>query len=98
MYYLKKSAGGKALAATQFQDCEIWHQQLGHPSLGSLSHLSTNFGFQLNKDLDGCCDVCHRAKQTRNSFALSDSHALRPFSLVHCDLADLEISPISYFW
>lgn len=76
VYYLKKSAGGKALAATQLQDCEIWHQWLGHPSMGSLSYLSETFGFKLNKHFNGCCDVCHRAKQTRNSFTLSESHAL----------------------
>lgn len=62
VYYLKKSVGGKALTATQHEDCVLWYQRLGHPPFGSLSHLSGNFGFKLNKNFDECYDVCHCAK------------------------------------
>ena len=30
--------------------------------------------------------MCHRAKQTRHSFSLSDSRASKPFDLLHYDL------------
>ena len=73
-------------AAVQHKDCILWHRRLGHPSLGSLSHLSAQFGFQLNKESYELCDVFHRAKQTRNPFPNSNTKAQRPFSLVHCDL------------
>lgn len=86
VYHLKKSAGGKPLIATQHQHFNLWHQCLRHPSFGSLSHLSTNFGFKLNKNFDECCDVCHRAKQTRNPFAITGNCAERSLSLIHYDL------------
>jgi len=78
--------GGKALRATQHQDCNLWHQRLGHPSFGSLFQLSTNFGFKLNTNFDECCDICHRAKQTRNPFAINSNCAERLLLLIHCDL------------
>ena len=86
LYYPKFGAGGKVFSATNLRDCDLWHQRLGHRSLGSLSSLSTNFGFKLNKSLDECCDVCHCAKQTRSPFSLSNTKAQCPFSLIHCDL------------
>ena len=33
-----------------------------------------------------CCDVCHRVKQTRNSFTLNEIIASKLFDLIHCDL------------
>jgi len=54
--------------------------------LGSLSHLSTHFGFQLNKDSYELYDVFHGEEQARNSFTIRDSKIERPFSLIHCDL------------
>ena len=30
--------------------------------------------------------MCHRAKQTRNSFTLSETRAIKPFDLIHCNL------------
>jgi len=35
VYYLKFGAGGTAFAATKIKDCDLWHQRIGHPSLGS---------------------------------------------------------------
>jgi hypothetical protein len=42
--------------------------------------------FLLKKNSVGCCDVCHRAKQRRLPFPLSDNKASRALELVHCDL------------
>ena len=70
MYYLKGDAGGSVFAAIQDKEALLWHQCLGHPSIGSLTALSADFGFQLNKTSFECCDICHRAKQTRNKFLL----------------------------
>lgn len=35
---------------------------------------------------DSLCDVCFRAKQTRNSFPLSHNKAQNLFEIVHCDI------------
>ena len=86
VYYLKGRARGKAFTTVNKEESAIWHQCLGHPSFGSLSILSISCGFKLNKESFGCCDVYHRAKQTRSSFSLSNSRADKPFSLIHCDL------------
>jgi len=51
-----------------------------------LSHLSTQFGFKLNKDSYELCDVCHWAKYTRNPFPHSKSKAQRSFFVIHYDL------------
>ena len=86
MYYLKPSARGTVFAATHTKEAILWHQRLGHPSFISLSSLLVSCGFHLNKEQLGCCDVCHRVKQTRNPFTISTNKAERPFSLIHCDL------------
>jgi len=36
--------------------------------------------------LNKYCDVCQRAKQTRNKFHVSDFRASHAFELIHCDL------------
>lgn len=86
MYYLKSNTGGTSFATIQDKKSLLWHQRLGHPLLGSLTALSVDCGFQLNKNLFDCCDICHQAKQTRSGFPFSDSKAQRPFGLIHCDL------------
>ena len=78
--------GGSAFAAIKKEDYVIWHQRLGHPPFGSLASLSTVCEFKFSKNSLVCCDVCHRAKQRRNSFCLSDSRAEKSFDLIHCDL------------
>lgn len=86
VYYLRTMRGRLVFAAIKKLDPVRWHQRLGHPSYGSLAQLSMLCDFHLNKDSLDCCDVCHRAKQTRNSFPLSDSRANKPFDLIHGDL------------
>ena len=86
VYYFKMHAGGTSYVANSTKESNIWHQRLGHPSFGSwFIFFSNGYGFQLNKDVLGCCDVCHKAKQTRSPFPTSDSTGTKPFSLIHCD-------------
>jgi len=75
-----------SLVAVHKKEAVQWHQRLGHPSYGSLSTSSSLCGFEINKEFCAFCDVCHKAKQTRNTFPLSDSKEARPFGLIHCDL------------
>jgi len=41
--------------------------------------------FSDNK-VNGPCDICFRAKQTRTKFVASESHAKDLFDLMHCDI------------
>ena len=86
VYYFKASTGGASFTVISSKETVLWHQCLGHPSVGSLSTVSASREFQFSKDALWCCDVCHRAKQTRNLFSLSNARATEPFSLIHCDL------------
>jgi len=40
------------------------------------------------ENLNKCCDVCQRVKQTKNKFLVSDFRASHAFELIHCDLWD----------
>ena len=86
VYNLRTMLGGSIFTAIKKVGPEKWHQRLGHPSHGSLAPSSMICDFKLNKEFLKCCDVCHKAKQTRNSFPLSESRASKPFDLIHCDL------------
>ena len=41
------------MPALQNKDPTIWHQHLGHLSVGSLTALSVDFSFKVNKDVFG---------------------------------------------
>lgn len=65
-----------------------WHVFLGHPSASTMQHLkiiTNNFSkddLQLIRD----CDVCLRAKQTRNPFPQLNRRTSTLFELVHGDV------------
>ncbi|XP_010484894.1 PREDICTED: uncharacterized protein LOC104763183 [Camelina sativa] len=65
---------------------DVMHCRLGHPSSTSMemlqfSDLSSSSGFDSQS-----CDVCIRARQTHDSFPLSNNKTSFPFELIHCDL------------
>ncbi|KAG7563712.1 Ribonuclease H-like superfamily [Arabidopsis suecica] len=66
---------------------ELWHRRMGHPSPKVLSFLSDVGVFNNSvSNLEECCDVCFRAKQTRVPFSESSNKADDLFSLIHCDV------------
>ena len=85
LYYFGK--GGSILhvsvdAATS--TLELWHKRMGHPSEKVVKSLPPvcNLRGSMNK----ACEVCFRAKQTRDKFPLSETKTSRIFEKVHCDL------------
>ena len=64
---------------------DLWHKRLGHPSLKITKLLPLIDSRQIGA-LDDHCNVCLRAKQTRNKFPLSENKASDMFELIHCDL------------
>ncbi|GJV82414.1 ribonuclease H-like domain-containing protein [Tanacetum coccineum] len=64
---------------------ELYHYRLGHPAEQVLSIFGKKLGFS-KKDHLSPCDICHRAKQTREPFPLSDHKSKSVGDIVHCDV------------
>ncbi|XP_071728030.1 uncharacterized protein [Rutidosis leptorrhynchoides] len=64
---------------------QLWHARLGHPYDQVLKVLKNKLDL---KDFnENCpCDICHKAKQTREPFPLSDHKSQGLGDLVHLDL------------
>ncbi|GJQ99670.1 ribonuclease H-like domain-containing protein [Tanacetum coccineum] len=62
-----------------------WHYRLGHPADPVLNVLKDTLQID-KKDNVVCCEICQRAKQTIESFPLSDHTSKRLGNLVHLDL------------
>ena len=63
----------------------LWHKRLGHPSLQTMGHLPHITRDKINFDIT-TCNICHRSKQTRNIFPLSENKENSLFELIHCDV------------
>ncbi|KAJ0675133.1 putative RNA-directed DNA polymerase [Helianthus annuus] len=61
-----------------------WHSRLGHPSDQVLAVLKQHL--KLNSSDHSPCDICHRAKQVRVPFPLSEHKTKCVGDLVHLDL------------
>lgn len=51
-----------------------------------MSFLSNSIDVGKHVKTDGGCDICYRAKQTREIFSESYNKAIGAFDLIHCDL------------
>ncbi|KAI3744219.1 hypothetical protein L1987_57296 [Smallanthus sonchifolius] len=63
----------------------MWHARLGHPSDQVLNVLKERLNLKLT-NTDYPCEVCHRAKQHRVPFPLSDHESKVLGELVHLDV------------
>lgn len=87
LYFFKQPSTVHAITvdgSCSSSSVELWHRRLGHPSEKVVKSLPffRNSSDKLHKP----CDICPRAKQTRDSFPISDNKASRIFELIHCDL------------
>ncbi|GJW31990.1 ribonuclease H-like domain-containing protein [Tanacetum coccineum] len=64
---------------------DLWHNRLGHPADQVLNVLKNDLNLSKNTCVSAC-ETCHRAKQTRELFPLSDHKSMNPGELVHLDL------------
>lgn len=86
LYFFRGTETATALHLTDQLSSEIWHQRLGHPSSSALSLLHIS-GFSSSNGFDShACEVCIRAKQTKDVFSTSLNKTTDTFQLVHCDL------------
>ncbi|KAF5768198.1 putative RNA-directed DNA polymerase [Helianthus annuus] len=61
-----------------------WHSRLGHPSDQVLAVLKQTLNIQSSEH--GPCDICHRAKQVRVPFPLSEHKSKSVGDLIHLDV------------
>jgi hypothetical protein len=85
LYYFRGIRHEKVCKVGDMSMLHLWHKRMGHPSM-KISQLISNVGSKNNVFENKACDVCQRAKQTRDSFPLSDNKASSSFELIHCDL------------
>nr|GEY54597.1 hypothetical protein [Tanacetum cinerariifolium] len=64
----------------------MWRQRLGHPADSLLDVLKTVINLDSHYASDHLCDTCNKAKQTRESFSLSDHKSTKIGQLVHLDV------------
>ena len=67
LYYFHEIQLPFVTATSLSASSTLWHEQLGHLSFDRLSLIPELSSLSF-KNLNKCCDVCHRAKQTRNVF------------------------------
>nr|GEX74015.1 ribonuclease H-like domain-containing protein [Tanacetum cinerariifolium] len=80
-----KSLGNVNTVMTFNVSKDLWHSRLGHPADQVLNVLKNDLNLTKNTSVS-VCETCHRAKQTREPFTLSDHKSVKPGELVHLDL------------
>ncbi|GJT76697.1 ribonuclease H-like domain-containing protein, partial [Tanacetum coccineum] len=64
---------------------DLWHSRLSYPADQVLNVLKNDLNLSKNTSVF-VCETCHRAKQTRELFPLSDHKSVKPGELVHLNL------------
>ncbi|GKD37932.1 retrovirus-related pol polyprotein from transposon TNT 1-94 [Tanacetum coccineum] len=86
LFYFREMPPTRAFNTTITLPFDLWHKRLGHPSLDFLKLLPQVNLNKKDKELSQSCDVCHRAKQSREKFPVSENKVASIFELIHCDL------------
>ncbi|GKB74208.1 ribonuclease H-like domain-containing protein [Tanacetum coccineum] len=66
---------------------EVWHYRLGHPANHVLKLVKGSLNL-INVDHNGPCEVYHKAKQTSDTFPLSENKSTIFGQLIHLDVWD----------
>ena len=81
-----------------FNDFDLWHQHLGHPSPQTMRHASRatdGFGEVIIPNKPPICSDCQIGKMPTRSFPPSDKRTESPLAMVHCDLVEFPVE--SYY-
>ena len=62
---------------------ELWHKRIGHSSEQVVKLLPSTHNSKGN--LNKACEVCCRAKRSRDKISLSTNKASRIFEKIYCD-------------
>lgn len=86
LYLFREVPKVKANKVEGLNQLEVWHKRLGHPSWKTTKLVSNCNVSGVSELKNKVCDTCQRAKQTRETFPLSNKQASDIFDLIHCDL------------
>ncbi|KAJ0752905.1 putative RNA-directed DNA polymerase [Helianthus annuus] len=84
LYFVGKNGNSMNVCYNSYVKANLWHSRLGHPSDQVLAVLKDQFDVKSIEH--GPCDVCHRAKQVRVPFPLSEHKTKSIGELVHLDV------------
>ncbi|KAJ0445166.1 putative RNA-directed DNA polymerase [Helianthus annuus] len=84
LYFLKKDGNSVNFCFNSLNNSNLWHSRLGHPANQVLSILKDELGVVDIKQ--HTCEVCHRAKQVRVPFPLSEHKTSNVGDIVHLDV------------
>ena len=86
LYFFKGVRNVRAYKTNDLHSMDLWHKRLGHPSLKITQLIIEVREHKVSNVVNKTCEVCSRAKQTREKFPLSQHKDSSAFELVHCDL------------
>lgn len=86
LYYFLGVPKPQALKTTIHVSADLLHLRLGHPSMQVIKSVPGVVFDSTNKGLDTPCEVCVRAKHSRDKFPISKHTASDSFDLIHCDV------------
>jgi len=86
LYFFRGARNVRAYKTDGLHSMDLWHKRLGHPSLKITQLIPEVRKHKDNNVVNKTCEVCFRAKHTREKFPLSEHKASSAFELVHCNL------------
>ncbi|XP_022014149.1 uncharacterized protein LOC110913635 [Helianthus annuus] len=84
LYFLTKGGNSVNLCFNSLNNSNLWHSRLGHPADQILSILKDDLG--VVDVAKHPCETCHRAKQVRVPFPLSEHKTKNVGDIVHLDV------------
>ncbi|KAF5799967.1 putative RNA-directed DNA polymerase [Helianthus annuus] len=85
LYFVRKGDNTVNLCFNSLNNNNLWHSRLGHPADQVLSILKSDIGITENAKHNPC-EVCHRAKQVRVPFPLSEHKTKQLGDIIHLDV------------
>ncbi|KAJ0520852.1 putative RNA-directed DNA polymerase [Helianthus annuus] len=85
LYFCGNSCKSVKVCSSNVNLCNLWHARLGHPSFQALKPLSHKLNVNISED-DFPCEICHKAKQHREPFPLSNHKTEQLGDLMHLDV------------
>ncbi|KAJ0623415.1 putative RNA-directed DNA polymerase [Helianthus annuus] len=84
LYFVNKNGNSVNLCFNSMNNSNLWHSRLGHPADQILSILKDEIG--VTDVFKHPCETCHRAKQVRVPFPLSEHKTKSVGDIIHLDV------------
>ncbi|XP_021991941.2 uncharacterized protein LOC110888738 [Helianthus annuus] len=84
LYFVNKDGNSVNLCFNSLNNGDLWHNRLGHPADQILSILKGELG--VADVVKHPCETCHRAKQVRVPFPLSEHKTKNVGDIIHLDV------------